>query len=118
MHFADKDAIFESMLEQWLQLSDEVPAPLPGQTSDEIFDCLIDNMYRHLPPQTVALILLLITEAHRAPHLVELWFEESLIPARIAQQRRVGELAAIGSLRATALTQDFNFTTIPLLYAQ
>lgn len=117
VHFTDKGAIFEAMLTQWLRPSDEVPAPQPGQSPDELIDSLIDNLYRRLTPKAVVLIRLLIAEAHRVPHLVERWFEVSLMPARIAQQRRVDELVTTGSLRATALTQDFNFTTIPLLYA-
>lgn len=117
VHFTSKDAIFEAMLTQWLRPSDEVPASQPGQSPDELVDSLIDNLYHRLTPRAVALIRLLIVEAHRVPHLVERWFEDSLVPARIAQQSRVDKLVSTGSLSVTALTQDFNFTTIPLLYA-
>lgn len=117
VHFTDKDDIFEKMLEQWLLPSDEIPPPRPDQSPEQIADDLIDSLYGRLTPETVGLIRLLISEAHRVPHLVERWFEGAVKPARLAQQQRVDELIAAGRVRATALTEDFTFVTIPLLYA-
>lgn len=118
VHFANKDEIFKTLLSEllspqvslWLQTRS-------GQKLDELTDTFIEQIYDGLTPQVIALIRLLISESHRMPVLIQRWYEDTIVPARAEQQRRIDEYVAEKKIQSTPLTDHFSLVMAPVLYA-
>lgn len=118
VHFANKDEIFETLLRDLLVPANTVWTPAqPGEDVAQRIDAFIDKTYGELTPKVISVIRLLVSESHRIPELIQRWYEETMVPARIAQQRQIDEYVSAGVLRASPLTENFQFITAPLLYA-
>ena len=118
VHFANKDEIFETLLRDLLEPSKGLPQQAkPGQSLTELIDTFIEETYAGLTPKVISIIRLLISESHRIPDLIQRWHEETIVPARAAQQRRINQFVAMGQLQETPLTDYFNLVMAPVLYA-
>lgn len=117
VHFANKDEIFETLLRQVLPpaMGGGLPSE-SGQELDEWIDAFIDASYQ-LSPDAIAVIRLVISESHRIPKLIQRWYEETIMPARAARSELVQNLVDSGKARPGPLTENFNFSMAPILYA-
>ncbi|MFV8632097.1 TetR/AcrR family transcriptional regulator [Ralstonia pseudosolanacearum] len=117
VHFSNKDEIFETLLRDLLVPSRALlQQARQGQNLDELIDAFIDEAYAGLTPQVIAVIRLLIAESHRVPHLIQRWHEETVVPARAEQQRRIEQYVAAGQMPQTPVTDYFSFVMAPVLY--
>lgn len=118
VHFASKDAIFETLLQDLLAPS--VILWLPERTDadlDEAIDNFIDQAYDRMTPKTIAAIRLLLSEGHRLPDLVERWYDSNVLPMRAEQTRRVQRHTAAGNMRGKPLGDYYCLAMAPILYA-
>src|SRR5450830_1964521 len=116
VHFANKDEIFETLLRELLAPTNGLwQQAQAGLNLDELIDAFIEETYGGLTPQAVAVIRLLISESHRIPTLIQKWYENTVVPVRAKQQRRIDQYVAQGKMLANPLTEDFNLAMVPLL---
>ena len=86
VHFASKDDMFETLLEQLMSRSERNWSQLQNlTTADDLIERLIDFAYSGLTDDTVAIARLLITEGHRVPHLLAKWEAKNMHGVWIAR---------------------------------
>ncbi|MFJ4142717.1 TetR/AcrR family transcriptional regulator [Pseudomonas sp. NPDC089734] len=115
VHFASKDDMFETLLDQlmtrsrtnWSQLQDVASV-------DELVERLIDFAYGGLTDDTIAITRLLITEGHRMPHLLEKWM---IGQAKADRQALIEGYVEKGMVKPSPLTEHFSFVMAPVVYA-
>jgi AcrR family transcriptional regulator len=116
VHFKSKDDMFETLLQSLLALSDTHWAEMHTSGSQSNFvDRVIDSTYAALTPEALAIMRLLIAEAHRVPAVIEKW----RVANHLAQRNRQAEierLVASGSLKEGPLAGHFEFAMAPLVY--
>ncbi|MDO8768741.1 MAG: TetR/AcrR family transcriptional regulator [Burkholderiaceae bacterium] len=117
VHFANKDDMFETLLEGLMKRSQgnwsrtqDVP------DAEEFVERLIESAYAALTDDTIAIARLLITEGHRVPHLLAKWSAANM-QARVDRQAVVDRLVAEGKLNPSPLTENFSLVMAPLVYA-
>lgn len=117
VHFADKDDVFETLLEglmarsqgNWSRMQDV-------QNAAEFIERFIDSAYASLTDDTIAIARLLITEGHRVPHLLAKWSAAN-VQARRDRQALVDRFVAEGKLKPSPLTEHFSFVMAPVVYS-
>lgn len=117
VHFANKDDMFETLLERlmnrsqgkWSQMQDV-------RSAEEFVDRLVESAYGGLTEDTIAIARLLITEGHRVPHLLAKWSTANL-QARKERQAIVDRLVAAGIVKASPLTEHFSIAMAPVVYS-
>lgn len=115
VHFASKDDMFETLLEQLLNRSRNNWSQLQGMTGvEELVERLIDFAYGGLTDDTIAITRLLLTEGHRMPHLLEKWV---LGQGRADRQALIDGYVANGMVKTSPLTDHFSFVMAPVVYA-
>lgn len=117
VHFASKEAIFETLLLQLLGRAGTDWDEMFGgaATAEEFVDGFIDHAYAGLTPESVAVMRLLITDIHRVPALAHRW-NESLRADRDARQRVLDSLVARGVLRRGPMTDCFYLAAAPIVF--
>ena len=118
-HFSSKDEIFETLLQSlssvgrsqgnWSKIKE-------ARSLAEFVDNLIDVTYGALTPEALAIIRLLIAEGHRIPDVMAKWHETNL-QRRAERQAVIDELVSAGHLKASPLTENFEFAMTPVVYA-
>ncbi|EHQ52796.1 putative transcription regulator protein [Ectothiorhodospira sp. PHS-1] len=119
-HFKSKDQIFESLLFKVLSPSFNNRKWMldDGDTLAEVVDAFIAHTYdRVTDPDFIAALRLLITESHRAPHLVDYWRREVLDIYLKEQKTMLEHCRARGLVRHSPLTQQAELLMAPALYA-
>ncbi|MDR5904143.1 TetR/AcrR family transcriptional regulator [Franzmannia qiaohouensis] len=117
VHFANKDDMFETLLENLMRRSQGNWSRMQDvQTAEEFVDRLIDSAYDGLTDDTIAIARLLITEGHRVPHLLAKWSTANM-QARIDRQALVDRLVAEGKIQPSPLTEHFSLAMAPVVYS-
>ncbi|PMR76640.1 TetR/AcrR family transcriptional regulator [Billgrantia endophytica] len=117
VHFANKDDMFETLLEDLMRRSQGNWSRMQDvQTAEEFVDRLIGSAYGGLTDDTIAITRLLITEGHRVPHLLAKWSAANM-QARIDRQALVDRLVAEGKIKASPLTEHFGLMMAPVVYS-
>lgn len=117
VHFASKDDMFETLLEQLMSRSERNWSQLQNLTSaDDLIERLIDFAYSGLTDDTVAIARLLITEGHRVPHLLAKW-EAKNMHGRMDRQALIDGYVADGIVKSSPLTDHFSLVMAPVVYS-
>ncbi|KAA8994696.1 MULTISPECIES: TetR/AcrR family transcriptional regulator [Pectobacteriaceae] len=117
VHFANKDDIFETLLEQLMSRSESNWSLLRDvENADELVERLVDFAYGGLTDDTIAIARLLITEGHRVPHLLAKW-DAGNMQGRRERQALIDGFVAAGVVKSSPLTENFNLVMAPVVYS-
>jgi AcrR family transcriptional regulator len=117
VHFADKDDMFETLLEGLLDRSQGNWSRLQEvRSADEFIDRFIDTVYAGLTDETIAITRLLITEGHRVPQLLSRWSAMNA-RARADRQAQIDRMVSAGVLAPSPLTEHFSLVMAPVVYS-
>ena len=118
VHFSSKDEIFETLLTSlssvgkaqgnWSQIQDV--KDVPG-----FIDNLIDVTYASFTPEALAVMRMLISEAHRVPDILTKW-QETNNEDRAQRQAIIDEQVAAGRMKRSPLTEYFHLAMTPFVY--
>jgi AcrR family transcriptional regulator len=117
VHFANKDDMFETLLERLMSRSQGNWSRMQDvQSAEDFVERLVDAAYDGLTDDTIAIARLLITEGHRVPHLLSKWSAANL-QARADRQAFVDQLVAEGKIKPSPLTEHFSMVMAPVVYS-
>ncbi|QPQ25367.1 TetR/AcrR family transcriptional regulator [Lonsdalea populi] len=117
VHFASKDDIFKTLLEQLMSRSESNWNLLRDvENANELVERLIDFAYGGLTDDTIAIARLLITEGHRVPHLLAKWGAGNM-QGRRDRQALIDGFVAAGVVKPSPLTENFSVVIAPVVYA-
>lgn len=117
VHFANKDDMFETLLERLMNRSQgKWGQMLDVRNAEEFVERLVESAYGGLTEDTIAIARLLITEGHRVPHLLAKWSAENL-RARKERQMIVDRLVAARIVQPSPLTEHFSIAMAPVVYS-
>lgn len=116
VHFKNKDDMFETLLQSLLAHSDNNWAELQSASRPVDFvDRLVDSTYAALTPEALAIMRLLIAEAHRVPAVMEKWRVANQVAQR-ERQAGINRLVDTGALKGGPLANHIEFAMAPLVY--
>jgi AcrR family transcriptional regulator len=117
VHFANKDDMFETLLERLMSRSQGNWSRMQDlQSAEDFVERLVDAAYDGLTDDTIAIARLLITEGHRVPHLLSKWSAANL-QARADRQALVDQFVAEGKIKPSPLTEHFSIVMAPVVYS-
>lgn len=117
VHFANKDDMFETLLQGLMSRSQgNWSRMFDAQNAEEFVDRIIEAAYGGLTDETIAIARLLITEGHRVPHLLAKWIAANM-KARDDRQKYINQLVATGLVKSSPLTDHFSLAMAPVVYS-
>jgi len=117
VHFANKDDMFETLLQGLMSRSQgNWSRMFDAQNAEEFVDRIIETAYGGLTDETIAIARLLITEGHRVPHLLAKWNAANM-KARGDRQKYINQLVANGLVKSSPLTDHFSLVMAPVVYS-